>query len=38
MNKIFVTGLAIGNEIGTCDFCNFDFSWLITNPSTFMDR
>lgn len=36
MNKILVNGLGIGKEIGVCDFCSFDYSWLITHPSVLL--
>lgn len=36
MNKILVSGLAIGNNIGACDVCNFDFEWIIKNPSALL--
>lgn len=36
MNDVLVTGLAIGKEIGSCDVCNFDLSWLFNNPSIFL--
>jgi hypothetical protein len=28
MNKILVSGLAIGNNVGACSVCNFDFEFL----------
>lgn len=36
MNKVLVTGLALGKEIGACDACNFDFDWLIRYPSVIL--
>jgi hypothetical protein len=36
MNNVLVTGLAIGKEIGSCNVCNFDLSWLFNNPSVFL--
>lgn len=36
MNKLLVTGLALGKEIGLCDVCNFDFEWIVRYPSTFI--
>ena len=33
MNKVLVTGLALGKEIGLCDACNFDYTWLHQYPS-----
>lgn len=34
MNKVFVTGTAVGNELKLCEPCLLDFSWLIERPST----
>ncbi|MBU3101700.1 MULTISPECIES: hypothetical protein [Clostridium] len=34
MNKVLVTGLGVGNDIGVCGACNLDFSWLRNSPST----
>lgn len=38
MNKILVSGLAIGNEdeLDTCQACNYDLDWLFMNPSTLL--
>lgn len=36
MNKVFVTGLALGKDHGMCDSCNFDFEWIIEHPSIFL--
>lgn len=38
MNKILVSGLAIGNDpkIDTCQSCNYDLTWLFKNPSTLL--
>ncbi len=33
MNKVLVTGLALGKDIGVCDRCNFDLEWLLRYPS-----
>ena len=33
MNRVLVTGLAIGKEVGICDVCNFDFEWVLRYPS-----
>lgn len=33
MNKVLVTGLALGTDAGLCNACNFDFEWLIAYPS-----
>ena len=34
MKKVLVTGMGIGKELGVCDACNMNFSWLVSNPST----
>lgn len=36
MNKVLVTGLGIGRDLGICKSCNLDFSWLIGNPSVLL--
>lgn len=36
MNKVLITGLGIANELGICEPCSLDFSWLINNPSTLL--
>lgn len=38
MNRILVTGLALGTDpnIGACQSCNYDLSWLFSNPSTLL--
>ncbi|HYF82632.1 MAG TPA: hypothetical protein VEB00_06355 [Clostridia bacterium] len=36
MNKVLVTGLAIGKDLGTCVNCSFDLDWLFSNPSTLL--
>ena len=38
MNKIMVTGLALGTEpeIDACQACNYDMGWLFRNPSTLL--
>jgi len=33
MNKVLVTGLAIGKESDVCQACNYDVDWLIRYPS-----
>ena len=33
MNRVLVTGLALGLEAKTCESCNFDLEWLIRYPS-----
>lgn len=34
MNKILMTGLALGIDTGPSQAINFDYSWLIINPSS----
>lgn len=36
MKKIFQTGLAFGNENGTCEACNLNYSWLLNTPSNLL--
>lgn len=38
MNRILVTGLALGNDadIDACQSCNYDLTWLFSNPSTLL--
>ena len=36
MNKILITGLGVANELGICESCNLNFSWLVNNPSTIL--
>jgi hypothetical protein len=36
MDKLLVTGLAIGAEAGVCQVCNYDLEWLINYPSIFL--
>lgn len=31
--KLFQTGLALGNISGNCEACNIDLSWLYRTPS-----
>jgi hypothetical protein len=33
MNKLLVTGMAIGQDAGVCDVCDYDLDWLINYPS-----
>lgn len=33
MNKVLVTGLSVGNEVGVCDVCGFDLEWIVRYPS-----
>lgn len=33
MNKVLVTGLALGKGMGFCDACDFDFDWIVEYPS-----
>lgn len=34
MNKVFISGTAVGNELNLCKPCLLDFSWLIKKPDT----
>lgn len=36
MNKVLVNGLGTASELGICQTCNLDFSWLVSNPSTLL--
>ncbi len=36
MNKVLVTGLGSAKELGLCETCNLNFSWLTSNPSTIL--
>lgn len=36
MNKVLMTGLAVGTDVGVCDVCNYDFEWLLRYPSIFL--
>jgi len=36
MNRLLVTGMAIGADSGLCNVCNYDFDWLIRYPSVFI--
>ena len=36
MKKVLITGLGIGKELGVCDACTMNFSWLASNPSTLL--
>lgn len=33
MNKLLVTGLALGLDHNVCQACNFDFEWLLRFPN-----
>jgi len=33
MNKLLVTGMAVGIDAGVCASCNYDLGWLINYPS-----
>lgn len=33
MNNVLITGLGIASDLGLCDACNLDFSWLFSNLS-----
>lgn len=36
MNKVLITGLGVAKELGICETCNLNFSWLVNNPSTIL--
>lgn len=36
MNKVLITGLGVAKELGICEICNLNFSWLVNNPSTIL--
>ena len=36
MNNVLVTGLGIANDLGLCESCNLDFTWLAINPSVLL--
>lgn len=36
MNKVLITGLGVANELGICESCNLNFTWLVNNPSTIL--
>lgn len=36
MNKVLVTGLGTAKDLGICETCNLNFSWLLRNPSTLL--
>jgi hypothetical protein len=36
MNKVLMTGLAVGTDAGVCSSCNYDFEWLFRYPSIFL--
>lgn len=33
MNKVLVTGPALGKDAGICEVCNYDYEWLLRHPS-----
>lgn len=33
MNKVLLTGLALGSDVGVCQCTNVDYSWLVNYPS-----
>jgi hypothetical protein len=35
-NKVLITGLSLGTEVGVCEVCNYDLSWLLRYPSTLL--
>lgn len=36
MNKVLINGLGTASELGICQVCTLDFSWLANNPSTLL--
>ena len=36
MNKVLITGLGTAKDLGICETCNLNFSWLLDNPSTLL--
>ncbi|MGO8750582.1 MAG: hypothetical protein ACLQNE_31930 [Thermoguttaceae bacterium] len=33
MNKVLMSGLAVGKDVGVCASCNFDYSWVLAYPA-----
>ena len=33
MNKVLITGLGVSSDLGLCEACYLNFSWLSNNPS-----
>ena len=36
MNKVLITGLGTARDLGICDACHLDFTWLYKNPSVLL--
>jgi hypothetical protein len=36
MNKLLITGLAVGQDAGVCEACNYDLAWLVNYPSVLL--
>jgi hypothetical protein len=36
MNKLMITGLAVGQDAGVCSSCNYDLAWLANYPSVLL--
>lgn len=36
MNKVLVTGLGTANDLGMCESCGLNFSWLVDRPSVLL--
>lgn len=36
MNKVLVTGLGFASDMGICETCSLNFSWLANNPSVIL--
>ena len=36
MNKVLITGLGVSKDLGLCETCYLNFSWLSNNPSTLL--
>jgi hypothetical protein len=33
MNKVLMSGLAVGKDVGVCAACNFDYWWILHYPA-----
>lgn len=33
VNKVLVTGLAIGKDLDVCEVCNLDFDWVLNEKN-----
>ena len=36
MNRVLVPGLGAASELGICEVCNLNFSWLLKNLSSLL--